>query len=97
LSILSELLPAFPKPRLDAKRKYIPKTHEMGKNRRALRKRCCVCAENMERYFIFLSNLFFFHNENFARKIIFFKLYFSKIIGNIILNIGSFKYNIIVI
>uniref|UniRef100_A0A2H8TRK2 PiggyBac transposable element-derived protein 4 n=2 Tax=Melanaphis sacchari TaxID=742174 RepID=A0A2H8TRK2_9HEMI len=45
LSILSELLPAYPKPRLDAKRKHIPKTHEIGKNGRALRKRCCVCAE----------------------------------------------------
>jgi len=45
LSILSELLPAFPKPRLDTKRKHIPKTHEIGKNGRVLRKRCCVCAE----------------------------------------------------
>ncbi|XP_025192086.1 piggyBac transposable element-derived protein 4-like, partial [Melanaphis sacchari] len=45
LSILSELLSAFSKPRLDAKRKHIPKTHEIGKNGRALRKRCCVCAE----------------------------------------------------
>lgn len=59
LSILSELLPAFPKPRLDTKRKHIPKTHEIGKNGRALRKRCCVCAEkkNTERHFIFLPNL----------------------------------------
>ena len=45
LSILSELLPAFPKPSLDVKRKHIPKTHEIGKSGRALRKRCCVCAK----------------------------------------------------
>jgi hypothetical protein len=46
LSILNELLPAFLIPRLDTKRKRIPKTYEIGKNGRALRKRCCVCAEN---------------------------------------------------
>jgi len=40
LSILSELLPAYPKPRQNAKIKHIPKTHEVGKNGRALRKRC---------------------------------------------------------
>jgi len=44
LSILGELLPAYSKPRQDAKRKHIPKTHEVGKNGRALRKRCYVCA-----------------------------------------------------
>jgi len=45
LSILSELLPAFSKPRQDVKRKHIPKTHHIGKNGRALRKICCVCAD----------------------------------------------------
>ncbi|CAI6347899.1 unnamed protein product [Macrosiphum euphorbiae] len=47
LYILSGLLPAYPKPRLDkkARKKHIPKTHKIGKNGKTPRKRCCVSAE----------------------------------------------------
>lgn len=44
LSVLSVLLPKIPKPRLlSSKVNHIPKKHEVGKNGRAIRKRCQLC------------------------------------------------------
>lgn len=47
LSILSVLLPKIPKPRsLSSKEGHFPKKYEVGKNGRAIRKRCQLCYKN---------------------------------------------------